>query len=1118
MQSFVLSKKNSYLCSKYNHNKHSFKLPTIPLMKKEVITLILLMLTCAAWAQNACYLIGTDGKKEARQASVTMTKESDGVFKAEVTFSEDAREGFFIATKLGDWDNIEKVMSFCYGPKEGGMPLMLGEAQYFGLWEYVGPMSCFRIGESTAMMGGSSSAGIEFNKAYNVTVDFTNNTLLVSEKSSTQPDDPEPEEDDGTTPAQDLDLTTGYHLTLTLPEAGALETKLRNAINQTDYDLVDFLTVKGKFGADDIAYLREQKGFVSQLQYLDLSDVELVYDDSKAYYGVTVSDKGGEEIAIGIINYTTYYYTLSAENKDEAGQGGSFTGTSTSSVIYCRRNDLAHAFSGMKYLKQIKLPKTLPGLGDNILEGCEVLNKVTFPTAATYIGDYALLNETGGFGSVLRRTLKGVDLPASITKLGKDALRGVGFRSINVGQFTELGEGCLRETNISEVALNGSVKEIPAQSFNGCNRIASVNIPSTVETIGDEAFNNCEKLNSITFVGQVENIGKEAFSDCKKLTTVRISAKHIGESAFAYCNLTTVEIADGAKSIGKLAFNGNRTLATVTAPNTLEEIGSHAFNGWMEFGVGFYDTPYFTNLPAENGVKYVGSVAYLYMGGSDLKFKEGTLGIADDFLTNHRVEVSDYSGTNINGWTAPTTISLPSTLRVIGKRSFKGNTNITTIELPASLEKIGYQAFMGCSKLKGKITIPASTKLLGGYAFSKTALTRVVYNAVEAEMSAASSASELSGNIFPTTLTRAIIGEGVKSIPNGLFSGLTNLARLQMASTVARIGDYAFAKCTSLATLDLPSALKEIGSYAFQGTKLSVISVYMNEPIALGEYAFYECSAIPLLKVPNGSLTAYMTNGSWASQFQKIEQFDGASNAEAISESTSVDISKTVTDNTDLSGSLIGNVYVTLDTEYSGDGYSATEGCLVINSLTTEESIAAVSADDNADDLTVKNQLQGLMFEVPAGKGSISVDCQTLGTRMLCVQTGAKAPQKISLSSRGTTNIPYNLRKYTRVYIYAADGTESAPAMDETALHRAVYANDNSVKLYGFNIDITSSFLPGDANGDGVVNVADVVAIVNHINGKSADNFDETAADVNGDGAINASDVVDMKNIILTYK
>ena len=55
----------------------------------------------------------------------------------------------------------------------------------------------------------------------------------------------------------------------------------------------------------------------------------------------------------------------------------------------------------------------------------------------------------------------------------------------------------------------------------------------------------------------------------------------------------------------------------------------------------------------------------------------------------------------------------------------------------------------------------------------------------------------------------------------------------------------------------------------------------------------------------------------------------------------------------------------------------------------------------------------------------------------------------------------------------------------------------------------------GDANGDGVVDVADVVAIVNYILEKPAENFNFKDADVNGDEVIDAADVVGVVNIIL---
>ena len=59
------------------------------------------------------------------------------------------------------------------------------------------------------------------------------------------------------------------------------------------------------------------------------------------------------------------------------------------------------------------------------------------------------------------------------------------------------------------------------------------------------------------------------------------------------------------------------------------------------------------------------------------------------------------------------------------------------------------------------------------------------------------------------------------------------------------------------------------------------------------------------------------------------------------------------------------------------------------------------------------------------------------------------------------------------------------------------------------------TFIAGDANGDGGVNVFDVTATVNHILGSSSDGFDSEAADVNGDGSVNVFDVTKLVNIIL---
>ena len=55
----------------------------------------------------------------------------------------------------------------------------------------------------------------------------------------------------------------------------------------------------------------------------------------------------------------------------------------------------------------------------------------------------------------------------------------------------------------------------------------------------------------------------------------------------------------------------------------------------------------------------------------------------------------------------------------------------------------------------------------------------------------------------------------------------------------------------------------------------------------------------------------------------------------------------------------------------------------------------------------------------------------------------------------------------------------------------------------------------GDANGDGVVSVGDVLAVANYIQGNEPSGFDKTVADVNGDGVVNVGDVIAIVNILL---
>lgn len=63
-----------------------------------------------------------------------------------------------------------------------------------------------------------------------------------------------------------------------------------------------------------------------------------------------------------------------------------------------------------------------------------------------------------------------------------------------------------------------------------------------------------------------------------------------------------------------------------------------------------------------------------------------------------------------------------------------------------------------------------------------------------------------------------------------------------------------------------------------------------------------------------------------------------------------------------------------------------------------------------------------------------------------------------------------------------------------------------------FQVTVTSDAMMGDMNGDGVLDVSDVVALINLVLG---DGTYDVKADINGDSAIDVADVVDLINMVL---
>ena len=86
---------------------------------------------------------------------------------------------------------------------------------------------------------------------------------------------------------------------------------------------------------------------------------------------------------------------------------------------------------------------------------------------------------------------------------------------INGLPVTAIGENAFEFcTNLTGIAVPGSVTNIAGGAFEFCTGLSDVVILPGVASIGDHAFEGCFNLSSVVIPGSVNNIGSEAFEGC----------------------------------------------------------------------------------------------------------------------------------------------------------------------------------------------------------------------------------------------------------------------------------------------------------------------------------------------------------------------------------------------------------------------------------------------------------------------------------------------------------------------------------------------------------------------------------------------------------------------------
>ena len=129
------------------------------------------------------------------------------------------------------------------------------------------------------------------------------------------------------------------------------------------------------------------------------------------------------------------------------------------------------------------------------------------------------------------------------------------------------------------IVVPESVSAIGDNAFCDCENLSSINLPESVASIGIAAFRQCYTLSDIVLPNMVTTIEKDTFYSCWNLSKVVFpkDLKTIGEWAFHYTKIKTLDLPNGLQSIERFAFSGCLNITNLIIPDSVVSIGIHAF-------------------------------------------------------------------------------------------------------------------------------------------------------------------------------------------------------------------------------------------------------------------------------------------------------------------------------------------------------------------------------------------------------------------------------------------------------------------------------------------------------------------------------------------------------------
>ena len=514
---------------------------------------------------------------------------------------------------------------------------------------------------------------------------------------------------------------------------------------------------------------------------------DIVYDATLKDYGIFI-----DKFKVGD-NVNAYLYNTSGDNYliNLAGSGSTYD-TFTASTL-----PGWSATYGSK-VTEIIVDDTVTTIGNYLFYGHSALEKVTFGSGLTRIGDYAFANCTAleaqdaewncpvtEFGSYAfaNCSIKNAGIPATITKLGSGVFSGnpveqISYRATAAAAHTAdvVPFSGLADSVDTTITIADSVTSIPAFMFYKAE-VEKINIGTGVASIGEAAFSGSKTAEVAIPNGnaayRVNADGNLYTAD--NLTIIAYLGKH-QDAAYT--------LATGVNTIAAGAFYGHPFLERMTFDATVINIGKEAFFACDKLeSIAVNDFMDEASFLAEVtvGENWSGNAEVIFSGLAwDIGVTKGAM--TATLYSDGRLAITG-SGLMKN-WASASAVDWYSKRNTITKVTFDGD-----------IQSIGAYAFSGCESLSDCV-LPDSVSSIGQYAFF-----------------------DCKG------ITFFRVPDKVTTINTYTFANCTSLYWVDCGLGVQSIEPFAFAGCPTARYIAINGSATEVKGNAFQGDKNATLLI-----------------------------------------------------------------------------------------------------------------------------------------------------------------------------------------------------------------------------------------------------------------------------------------------------